>query len=149
MPGTYSRILLHTVFSTKDRANLITPTIQPELYAYMGGIVRDMKGVLFEIGGIANHVHMLVRWRTDESVAALMREVKSGSSHWVHAHRGMAVFGWQEGYSAFSVSESQKEVVANYIRSQIDHHRARTYEEELLVILRVHQIEFDEKYLWG
>jgi putative transposase len=149
MPGTYSKILLHIVFSTKGRARLIMPDLESRLHPYMGGIARDERGVLFEIGGIGNHVHLLVGWRTDESVAALLRCVKGGSSLWVHqTFPAMQAFAWQEGYGAFSVSESQAERVQQYIRNQAEHHQVRTFEEEFVALLVKHRIEYEEKYLW-
>ena len=144
MPGTYSRILLHVVFSTKGRARLITPDLEPRLHAYLGGIVRDEKGVACEIGGTGNHVHLLVSWRTDESVAGLVRRVKGGSSLWVHqTFPGLQAFAWQEGYGAFSVSESRVERVREYISNQAEHHRVATFEEEFVALLKRHKIEFE------
>jgi len=148
MGGTFSNILLHIVFSTKFRDPLIAPTLRPRLYKFMGGIVRDEKGVLFEVGGIEDHVHLLVRWRPDESVAYLLRNVKARSSKWVNENRLLPTrFAWQEGYSVFSVSKSQKEKVAAYIRSQEQHHKKFTYRQELLRMLRDNDLEFDERYV--
>ena len=149
MPGTYSRLLYHVVFSTKRRTQTITESLRPRLYDYMGGIIRSERGVSYEIGGTADHVHLLFRWRTDESLAALMRNVKSHSSRWVHqTFPTMGAFQWQEGYAAFSVSESQREAVANYIRNQAEHHRSLTFEDELVRLLEAHNIEYDARYLW-
>lgn len=149
MPGTYSQILLHIVFSTKYRVPLITPEIAPRLYAYMGGIVRAEKGVLFDIGGIADHVHMYLRWRTDETVANLMRAVKARSSAWVHeTFPALHAFAWQEGYAAFSVSKSQEPAVKNYIANQEAHHRTQDFKAELLQLLQRHGIPYDERYIF-
>ena len=107
MPGTYTKLLCHVVFSTKHRARLITPDLQPRLHEYLGGIVRGEQGTALQIGGTGNHVHLLIRWRADESLATLMRNVKGNSSRWVHeAFPGLGSFQWQEGYAAFSVSQS-------------------------------------------
>ena len=150
MPATYSRILLHFVFSTKQRSRMITADLQSRLYAYIGGIVRDEKGALYEIGGMPDHVHLLIRWRTDESVATLMRNVKSHSSLWVHqTFPTMSAFAWQEGYGVFSVSESQIEMVHNYIRNQEHHHHVTTFEEEFVAFLKAHNVEYDERYIWN
>jgi len=149
MAGTYTKLLYHFVFSTKQRANLITPELQPRLHEYMGGIVRDMKGTAYRIGGMPDHVHMLVRWRTDETLATLMREVKAGSSGWVHdTFPSMKDFAWQEGYGAFTVSQSQIDVVDAYIRNQVRHHQKLTFQEEFLELLRRHEIDYDERYIW-
>ena len=149
MPGTYSKILLHIVFSTKGRARLIAPELESRLHPYIGGIVREEQGVLRAIGGTGNHVHLLVGWRTDETVATLVRRAKSGSSQWVHeTFPEMEAFAWQEGYGVFSVSASQVERVEQYIQNQAEHHKLRTFEEELVALLEKHRIEYEEKYLW-
>lgn len=149
MPGTYAKILLHVVFSTKGRAQMIKEPVQDRLYAYLGGIVRDERGVLMQAGGVADHVHLLVRWRTDGTVADLLRNVKGRSSKWAHeTFAEMHSFAWQAGYGAFSVSESQVENVANYIRTQAEHHRSRTFQQEFVGLLELHGVEYDERYLW-
>lgn len=149
MPGTYSQILLHIVFSTKKRQPWITTDVAERLYAYMGGIVRSEKGILLAIGGTEDHVHLLLRWRTDESLATLMRNLKAHSSLWVHqTFEKLASFAWQEGYSAFSVSKSQEEVVRKYIANQAEHHRKQDFKSELLRLLEAHGIEFDHRYVF-
>ena len=150
MPGTYSQILLHLVFSTKHREPWITADIAERLYPYMGGIVRAENGMLYDIGGVEDHVHLYLRWRPDESVSDLMRTVKARSSKWVHdTFPKLGAFAWQEGYSVFSVSKSQESAVKAYIADQEEHHRTRTFEDEFRSLLERHQIEFDDKYLWG
>lgn len=149
MAGTYSKLLYHLVFSTKGRANHITTALQLRLHEYLGGIVRAEKGVAYRIGGTANHVHLLVRWRTDESVASLLRNIKSRSSSWLHQEFPvMRGFQWQEGYGAFTVSQSQSQVVDQYIVAQEAHHRATTFEDEFVSFLEAHGIEYDERHLW-
>ena len=149
MPGTYSQLLLHIVFATKARAPWITRDVAERLYPYIGGIVRAEKGVLYDIGGIEDHVHMYLRWRPDGSVSDLMRTVKSRSSKWVHeTYPNLAAFAWQEGYSVFSVSKSQEEAVKKYIAGQVEHHKKEDFQSELLRILRAHGVEFDEKYVF-
>ena len=149
MPGTYSQILMHAVFSTKERRAQIKPVIQPRLYEYMGGLLRAEKGTLLSIGGTPDHVHLLFRWRTDAALSDLMRTVKARSSSWVHdTFVGFDAFAWQEGYSVFSVSKSSEATVRMYIENQIEHHKGRDFKEELLTLLRAHEIEFDEKYVF-
>ena len=149
MPGTYSQILLHIVFSTKHREPWITAEAAERLHPYMGGIVRAEKGVLYDIGGVEDHVHMYLRWRPDESVSDLMRTVKARSSKWVHdTFPGEGGFAWQEGYSVFSVSKSQEGAVKAYIAGQHEHHRKEDFKSELLRILRAHEIEFEERYVF-
>jgi REP element-mobilizing transposase RayT len=149
MPGTYSQILLHIIFSTKRRAPWITPDIADRLYPYMGGIVRAKKGALYDIGGVADHVHLYLRWWTDQSVASLLRTVKARSSKWIHdTFPEMGAFGWQEGYSVFSVSKSQEKAVKNYIAGQAKHHKKEDFKSEFIRFLQAHEIEFDERYVF-
>jgi REP element-mobilizing transposase RayT len=149
MPGTYSRILLHIVFSTKHREQWVKPEIAERLYPYMGGIVRAEKGVLYDIGGAEDHVHVYLCWGPDESVSNLMRTVKARSSKWVHdTFPALGSFAWQEGYSVFSVSKSQEEAVRKYIEGQAAHHKKEDFRSELLRMLRAHGVEFDERYVF-
>ena len=149
MPGTYSQILLHVVFSTKQRQPHITTDIAERLYPYMGGIVRAEKGTLYDMGGVEDHVHMYLRWRPDASVSDLMRTVKARSSKWVHdTFPNLGKFAWQEGYGVFSVSKSQEDAVKKYIAGQAEHHRREDFQSEFLRLLRAHGVEFDERYVF-
>jgi len=149
MPGTYSQILLHIVFSTKRRTPWITPDVAERLYPYMGGIVRSEKGVLHDIKGIEDHIHMYLRWRPDKTVSDLMRDVKANSSKWIHdTFPSLGAFAWQEGYGAFSVSKSQEGAVKAYIAGQHEHHKKEDFKSELLRLLRLHEIEFEERYVF-
>ena len=149
MPGTYSQILLHTVFSTKRRATIITPEVQPRLYDYIGGIVRAQKDVVYALGGMSDHLHMLLRWRTDATISDLMRTVKARSSVWVHrTFPSAASFAWQEGYAVFSVSKSAEPDVKSYIENQAEHHKKRDFQEEFLALLRAHGVDFDARYVF-
>jgi REP element-mobilizing transposase RayT len=149
MPGTYSQILLHVVYSTKLREPWITPDLAERLYPYIGGIIRAERGVLYDIGGVADHVHLCLRWRPDESISNLMRTVKARSSGWVHdTFPTLNTFAWQEGYSVFSVSKSQEPAVKKYIAGQAEHHKREDFKTELLRLLRAHEIEFDERYVF-
>ena len=148
MPGTYSQILLHIVFSTKSRTPWITAEVASRLYPYIGGIVRAEKGALYDIGGIEDHVHLYMRWRPDGSVSDLMRTVKSRSSKWIHDNfSNLRDFAWQEGYSVFSVSKSQEAGVKTYIAGQAEHHKKEDFRSELLRFLRAHGVEFEERYM--
>ncbi len=149
MPGTYSQLLLHIVTSTKGRAPCISPAVAARLYPYIGGIVRAEKGILLEIGGVEDHVHMYLRWRPDGAVSDLMRKVKSGSSKWLHETMPeLAEFSWQEGYSVFSVSKSQEQPLRRYIKGQAEHHKTVDFRSELLALLHAHGVEFDAKYVF-
>ncbi|MFG0241494.1 MAG: IS200/IS605 family transposase [Phycisphaerales bacterium JB054] len=148
MPGTYSQILLHAVFSTKGREPWITEVVAKDLYPYIGGIVRGQGGVLYAVGGVSDHVHLYLRWRTDRPISDLMRELKACSSRWVHqTYPTLRSFAWQEGYSVFTVSKSQERVVKRYIATQAEHHREEDFGSELKRLLRAHGIEFEERYV--
>jgi putative transposase len=149
MAGTYSQILLHIVFSTKGRKQWITPDVAERLYPYIGGIIRSEKGTLFDIGGVEDHLHLYLRWRPDGSVSDLMRTTKAQSSKWIHeTYPKLSGFAWQEGYAVFSVSKSQEPAVKKYIAGQAEHHRRVDFKSELLKMLRAHEIEFDERYVF-
>lgn len=149
MPGTYSQMLFHIVFSTRLRDPWITALIAGRLYAYMGGIIRAERGVLYGIGGVEDHTHLYLRWRPDGNISDLMRKVKGESSEWIHkTFPDLRRFAWQEGYSVFSVSKSQEGAVKEYIARQAEHHKREDFKSELLRMLRLHEIEFDERYVF-
>jgi REP element-mobilizing transposase RayT len=149
MPGTYSQLLLHVVFSTKHRTRWITSDVAERLYPYIGGIIRAEEGVLYDIGGVEDHAHLYIRWRTDATVSDLMRTVKSRSSKWIHdTFPNLDEFAWQEGYSVFSVSKSQEDAVKKYIAGQAEHHKKEDFKSELLRLLRAHGVEFDDRYVF-
>ena len=139
----------HLVWSTKNRRNLIEKSFQKRLYDYMGGIVKEHKGHLLEIGGIANHVHLLVSLSNLNSYSGLIRDVKAGSSLWVHKTiQAASEFGWQEGYGSFCVNFSSIESVKRYIQNQEEHHRKSTYEDEFIGFLNAHHISFDPWFVF-
>ena len=149
MPGTYSQLLLHTVTSTKGRAPWISPDVAERLYPYIGGVVRAEKGVLYEIGGVEDHVHLCLRWRPDGRLSDLTRAVKAGSSKWMHeTFPELAAVAWQEGYSVFSVGKSQEDKLKRYIQGQAENHKTEDFRSELLRVLRAHGVAFDEKYVF-
>jgi REP element-mobilizing transposase RayT len=147
MSHTYSKLLTHITFSTKDREPLVTPVLQPKLYAYMGGVVREMGGSALEIGGMPDHVHLLVLTPPKLALSDVMREVKAGSSRWMSAQSGDK-FAWQTGFGAFSNSQREVAYVRAYIQNQAEHHREKSFKEELLALLSAYQVEYDERYLW-
>ena len=147
MSSTHLSLHYHIVFGTKDHEPLITPVWRDRLRAYLGGVVRTLDGVPEEIGGVADHVHLLVGLRATHMLADVLREIKSVSSGWVHEDVGVSSFAWQEGYGGFTVSASQLAKVRAYIRQQEEHHRTRTFREEYLALLERNEVEFDERYL--
>lgn len=149
MAGTYTNLLYHCVFSTKHRRQLIKPDFEEELYKYMGGIVRGLGGSCLEINGVEDHVHLLVKLKPYPSISDFHRELKQGSSKWINANKkSRERFGWQDGYAAFTVSESAVEDVRRYIQNQKEHHKKMSFKEELLYFLQKHGVDYDERYLW-
>jgi putative transposase len=148
MPSTHLSLHCHVVFSTKNRAPLISETWRERLHAYLGGIVRNVDGIPEAIGGVADHVHLLIGLKATSSLADVVRDVKAVSSRWVHEETGDRGFSWQEGYGAFTVSASQCDAVRTYIANQEEHHRKRTFQEEYVELLKRSGVEYDDRYLW-
>ena len=149
MAHTYCSSLFHCVFSTKERRNLITPEIEERLWAYMGGIARENGMRPLAIGGMGDHVHLLLALPSSMAVATALREIKRGSSQWMHGTCSRPDFAWQEGYGAFSIGEAQVDVTVAYIAGQKAHHNKRDFQAEFLAILEKHRMEYDLRYVWG
>lgn len=149
MGHSYCSSLYHCVFSTKERRKTIAPEICDRLWAYIGGIARENGMTALAVGGAADHAHVLVALPATVTVAAAMREIKRGSSLWMHEACAMPGFAWQQGYGAFSIGHSQIEATVRYIAGQQEHHRRRDFQAEFLAILRKHCIEYDPRYVWG
>ncbi len=150
MATSLTNLLYHIVFSTKERLPLIHDALQEPLYEYMGGILRSQRSIQLEIGGMSDHVHMLVKLKADLAVAAAVRLLKANSSGWINENRKIqGRFEWQVGYFAVSVSESRAEEVRRYIQSQKEHHARFSFGDELRKLLKKHRIAFDEKYFLG
>jgi putative transposase len=145
---SFSSSLHHCVFATKRREPLLTPEVRERLWLYLGGIARenDMKAVA--IGGVSDHVHMLLSLPATTSVAKAMQLLKGDSSKWIHeTFPELRSFAWHEGYAAFSIGVSGMEGTRAYIRNQEEHHRTRTYREEVITFLKQHGLPFDEAML--
>ena len=148
MGNSFRCLRYHLVFSTKNRAPHIAPELRQRLYEYIGAIFKHENGQLLTAGGTADHVHLLASIHPSVSVADMLRKVKASSSKWIHeAFPEHRVFAWQEGYGAFSVSQSNVEQVRHYIEQQEEHHRRMTFEEEFVEFLERHGISYDEQYL--
>jgi len=146
MSHSYTNLLYHIVYGTVGRQPLIDENFKPRLYEYLGGTIRGLKGVCLEIGGVEDHVHILAKLHPTISVSDFLEKLKANSSKWAKSvQRG---FGWQGGYSAFTVSESQVAHVRRYIQNQQEHHRRLSFEEELIALLRAHGIPYDPNHLW-
>jgi putative transposase len=149
MSGTYSNLLYHVVFSTKNRYPLIAASFRDDLHAYLGGIVREREGIPLMVGGMPDHVHILLKLKPKFAVSDVMRDVKAASSKWVNETKeGLRKFGWQDGFSAFTVSHSQVARVREYIENQEEHHRGIEFQSELLTLLQRNELEYDEATLW-
>lgn len=149
MSHTYCSSLFHCVFSTKERRKTITLDVQPQLWAFMGGIVRNHKMTALAIGGTEDHVHLLLSLPSTLSLSQAVGVIKSVSSQWVHGTLAIKGFEWQEGYGAFSIGQSQLSPTIAYISRQAEHHRKRDFCAEFLAILKKHRIEYDPRYVWG
>jgi putative transposase len=147
MSHTSGNILLHVIFSTEQRKPLIRPEFREALFAYLGGIVREMHGTALMVNGVPDHVHMLVRVRPANSAAEIACKVKANSSRWVREKYSVG-FAWQTGYGVFSVSESSVAEVTQYIAAQEEHHRKISFQEEYIAFLKKNHIEYDPKYIW-
>ena len=149
MAQTLVRVLVHVIFSTKDRANLIRPDIESELHRYLARIANNLDSPCFAVNGTTDHVHMLLSRSKNVALADLVAEVKKGSSKWIKTNgAAFRSFHWQDGYAAFSVSPSKAAAVERYIAQQKEHHRKRSFQGELILFLRRHGVEYDERYIW-
>jgi putative transposase len=147
---SYINCHIHYVFSTKKRQHLLTPELRERLFPYFGGIANnnDLKTII--IGGTDNHVHILASLSATLPLAKAIQLLKGGSSKWIHdTFPDCQHFAWQEGYGAFSVSQSQIDNTIRYIQNQAEHHRKMSFEEEFVALLKKHRIEYDERYVWG
>lgn len=149
MAQTLVSLLVHVIFSTKHRADLITPEIESELFAYIGGVLNNNKSKLIAANGTTNHVHLLVSLSKTISLSELVGDLKRDSSAWIKTKgQEFADFHWQDGYGAFSIGQSQMTTVKNYIEQQKIKHQKINFEDELRKFLRKYEIDFDENYIW-
>ncbi|MEJ7624252.1 MAG: IS200/IS605 family transposase [Pyrinomonadaceae bacterium] len=149
MPRSYTNLIYHIVFSTKDRRPMITADREERLYEYIGGAIRGLGGIALKINGVEDHVHVLAKLRPDKAVSDILRDLKANSSGWMHdVFPDAKDFSWQNGYGAFTVSESQIDKVATYIAKQKQHHQKESFEHEFIGLLQKNSIEFEMKYLW-
>lgn len=149
MSQTLVSLLVHLVFSTKNRANLITPEIEPDLFAYTSATLKNHESRCLAANGTANHVHLLISLSKNIALSAVVGELKKSSSKWIKT-KGVEFrdFGWQDGYGAFSVGQSNVAALKEYIVGRKGHHRKRSFESELLTLLKNYGVQYDERYLW-
>jgi len=149
MAQTLTRLLTHIVFSTKDRRPWIRTEIESELYRYIRGTLSNLHSPCIEVNGTEDHLHFLTSQDKNIAVSQLLCEVKKSSSKWIKTKgRELRDFQWQDGYAAFSVSESHLERVRRYIARQKQHHKRMSFQDELLQLLNKHRVQYDERYLW-
>jgi len=148
MANTFTQIYIQFVFAVQNRISLIQAEWKDELYKYITGIVQNNGHKLIAINGIANHVHIFIGYKPNQLIPHLMQDVKGSSSKWINEKRFVkGKFSWQEGYGAFSYSNSQIDSVVKYINDQEMHHKKHTFREEYILLLKKINISFDEKYI--
>jgi putative transposase len=149
MAHTYHQHLYHVVWSTKERRSLIPFSCKQRVFEYIGGAFRTKGCIPHQIGGMSDHIHVLLSIPPKYEVSEIMRDIKVCSSKWIsNVLQDCQPFAWQEGFGSFTVSSSQKEVVMRYILNQEEHHKKWTFKEEFLELLKAHHVEYDETYLW-
>ncbi len=149
MANTYTNLHYHIVFSTKNRERWITPDIEQRIWAYLGGIAKENRMTPIQIGGIEDHIHILLGAPATLAPSKIAQLIKGGSSAWIHeTFPKMRGFAWQDGYGAFTVSKSNVPDIRTYVQNQREHHRTKTFQEEYIALLQRHEIEYDERYLW-
>ena len=148
MSDSYTNLLYHIVFSTKDRRPLITPEYETQLYDYVGGIVRSLGGISLALNGTEDHIHLLTKLRPDRALSDVLRDLKSNATGWMHdVFPSLKNFSWQRGYGAFTVSQSNVEEVRQYIAQQKEHHRKTSFRDEFIQFLQANGIEYNERFI--
>jgi putative transposase len=148
VPQSLANILVHLIFSTKDREPfLVREDLRARTHAYLAEVLRNFECPTLVVVGVSDHVHALFRLSRTKSIASVLEHLKTSSSKWIKA-QGVDGFGWQRGYGGFSVSESNAAAVVTYIEKQEEHHRKMTFDNEFRLILQRHRVQFDERYVW-
>ena len=150
MANTYTSLYYHIVFSTKNRVPHIRPEIEQRVWEYIGGVARHHKLTALQIGGIDDHIHALTLSPPTLTPSQIAQYLKGDSSKWIHeTFSELQSFAWQEGFGAFTVSKSGLPAVVRYIQNQRSHHQKQDFQAEYLDFLQRHEVEYDERYLWG
>jgi putative transposase len=148
MPDSYTNLLYHVVFSTKDRRPLITLEYETQLYDYIGGIVRSVGGISLALNGTEDHIHLLAKLRPDRALSDVLRDLKANATGWMHdVFPSLKNFSWQRGYGAFTVSQSNVKEVQNYIGRQKEHHRKTTFRDEFIQFLQANGIDYNDRFI--
>ncbi|MDG0994205.1 MAG: IS200/IS605 family transposase [Akkermansiaceae bacterium] len=148
MPSTHTALHYHLVFTTKDREPWFSAEFLPKLHTYLGGTIKGLNANTHAVGGISDHVHLLIGLKPTHTLSDVMRELKACSSKWIKEQLHMTAFAWQEGYGAFTVSPPDLEKVRQYVLNQETRHRKVTFKDEYLAMLKRGMIEYDEDHLW-
>jgi REP element-mobilizing transposase RayT len=145
---SYTNLLYHIIFSTKDRKPLITPDYESRLYHYIGGIIRGVGGISLELNGTEDHVHLLAKLRPDVALSSVLRDLKANATGWMHdVFPSLRDFSWQRGYGAFTVSQSNVDEVRRYIKRQKEHHRKTSFRDEFISFLKANGLVYDARFL--
>ena len=149
MPQSLSKVYVHLIFSTKNRERLLREEIRPDLHAYIGGILRDLDSPCIEINTEPDHAHILFILSRTHTISDVVGQAKRGSSAWLKTRDSVySQFHWQNGFGAFSISQSAVGEVIEYIRSQSEHHKRLSFQDEFRVFLQRYEIDYDERYVW-
>ena len=148
MSDSYTNLLYHIVFSTKERRPLITPEYEVRLYDYIGAMVRKVGGISLELNGTSDHIHLLAKLRPDCALSNVLRDLKANATGWMHdVFPSLRNFSWQRGYGAFTVSQSNVAAVRHYIARQKEHHRNISFRDEFIQFLQENEIAYDERFM--
>lgn len=149
MGQSHCNLIYHLVFSTKERRRYLTKDCRADVHRYLAGTIQGLGGIPLNVNGTDDHVHLLVKLNQNHTPKDVLREIKANTSGWIHrTYPALSDFAWQAGYGAFTVSASQKKRLYDYIHQQEAHHRVRTFKDEYLALLKAHEIEYDERYIW-
>jgi REP element-mobilizing transposase RayT len=149
MPQSLSLVIVHVIFSTKDRSLLLDAKIRPKPHAYLATVARNTDCEAYRVGGVADHVHLAIRLSRTVTIAALVETLKTASSKWLKSQSpGLAAFSWQRGYGCFSIGPSDLDALRAYIDDQENHHRTRTFQDEFRMFLKRYGVEYNEAYVW-
>lgn len=146
--STYTQIIYQIVFGTKRRERTLTKDRRDDLYKYISGVLKNKKCHLYRIGGIEDHIHILMDLHPTVSLASIVKDIKLSSTEYIKENRLFSQFdGWQNGYGAFTYSIREKDILIEYVKNQEEHHKVKTFKDEYLELLKEHHVAFDEKYL--
>ena len=150
MPQSLSLVIVHVIFSTKERRPFIEPDTRPKLHAYLATVARNAGCDAYRVGGVADHVHLAIRLSRTITIADLVETLKTSSSKWLKTQSpGLDEFSWQRGYGCFSVGPSDLDALCAYIDHQEEHHKTRTFQDEFWMFLKKYGVKYEEAYVWN